>query len=53
MYTSNHNVPPTMMLLYLIMAAVFFALKWMGAQQQGKEECGGIRFGKSDFSRFI
>jgi hypothetical protein len=53
MYTSYHDVPPPMMLLYLIMAAIFVASKWMGAPQEGKKEVCGIDFGKSDFSRFI
>jgi hypothetical protein len=53
MYTSYHDVPPPMMLLYLIMAAIFVASKWTGAPQQGKEEVCGIDFGKSDFSSFI
>jgi hypothetical protein len=41
------------MLLYLIMAAVFGALKLQGPQQQGKEEGCGIGIRKSYFSRFI
>jgi hypothetical protein len=53
MYTAYHDVPPIMMLLYLIMAAIFVALKWTGAPQQGKEEVCAIDFEKSDFSRFI
>ncbi len=48
-----HDVPPTMMLLYLIVAAIFGALKWQGSTTEGKEEVCGIGFGKSDFSRFI
>jgi hypothetical protein len=38
--------------VYLIMAAIFVVSKWMGAQQQGKEEGCSIGFGKSYFSRF-
>jgi hypothetical protein len=53
MYTAYHDVPPTMMLLYLIVAAVFGALKWQGTLQQGKEEDSAIGFRKNDFSTFI
>ncbi len=42
-----------MMMLSLIVVAVFVASKWMGAQQQGKEEGGGIGFWKNDFSRSL
>jgi hypothetical protein len=53
MYTSYHDVPPTMMLLYLIMAGIFVASTWKGAPQEGKKEVCGIHSGKSDFSSFI
>jgi hypothetical protein len=48
-----HDVPPMMMLLELIMAAVFSALKWQGPPTQGMEEVCGIGFGKNDFSTFL
>jgi hypothetical protein len=53
MYTAYHDVPPPMMLLDLVVAAVLAALNGEGPPTQGKEEDSGIGFRKNDFSRFI
>jgi hypothetical protein len=39
-------VPPTMMLLYLIVSVTFAALKWEPPLTQGKKEVCGFGFGK-------
>jgi hypothetical protein len=39
-------VPPTMMLLYLIVSVTFAALKWEAPLTQGKKEVCGFGFGK-------
>jgi hypothetical protein len=39
-------VPPTMMLLYLIVSVTFAALKWEAPLTQGKEEVCCFGFGK-------
>jgi hypothetical protein len=36
MYTAYQDVLPSMMLLYLILAAVVGELKWQGTPTQGK-----------------